>query len=153
MDKVIFRHATEADVGRIIDLGLREADLIECRRMTGRPIHEALHHSWAVSLHRYAVVLNDDPVAFAGCYPLNLFEGVGSPWLITTNEAPRHWWRFLKFSRLILEIFKQDYNKLTNVVDAENKTSIKWLKWLGFNVSEEITVVRGFPFHRFEMEV
>jgi len=154
--RLILREATEADVGHILRAGLREADKIEAFRMTGRDPYEALHASWALSSHRYIVELDGQPKAFAGCAPLGLLGSVGVPWLITTEDAPQHWRRFLRMSCVIMRRFVASYDRLQNRVDVDNTASIRWLKWLGFTVHENNPVPFGpgqFPFYPFELEV
>jgi len=46
----------------------------------------------------------------------------------------------------------EKFSLLYNYVDARNVKSIKWLRWLGFQLDEPAPYgVRGLPFHRFEL--
>lgn len=43
---------------------------------------------------------------------------------------------------------------LTNYVDARNAVSIRWLRWLGFEIEPAAPFgIHGLPFHRFSMRV
>jgi hypothetical protein len=151
--KVTMRPAIEADAHLIMERGLRPADLLECSRMSPRPVLDALHFSLVASTHSYVVERNGEIMALAGCYPTKILQGWGSPWLVTTEDAPQYWRPFLRFSRKILDQFKTSYRVLTNVVDVENTASQRWLTWLGFEVLDTPVFVRGYPFYRFGMEV
>lgn len=58
--------------------------------------------------------------------------GVGRPWMLATPEIKKVSIAFLRASRVVVDIWQEDFPILTNVVDARNDLHLRWLDWLGF---------------------
>ena len=100
----------------------------------------------------FAGLVDGEPVCLFGIVPVGLIGPVAVPWLLATDAMERHARMFLHRSRHTVAIMSQAYPLLVNYVDARNKVSIKWLKWLGFDIMEPVPHGSfGLPFHRFEM--
>lgn len=86
----------------------------------------------------------DEPAAVFGVTEQN---GVRVPWAVFTTAIDRHPLIFLRGSKRIADTWE---GPLLNYVDARNVLTIKWLKWLGFEVDEsEPLGINGELFHRF----
>ena len=93
----------------------------------------------------YAVSVGGIPCILFGC---NGSSSVGIPWLLATDDIRQIGVRFIRGSRPIVDDWLTRYEVLENFVHAGNEISIRWLKWLGFDLQETITV-NNEPFIRF----
>lgn len=77
---------------------------------------------------------------------------IGHPWLVGTpylNRVPRS---FLRETRRWVEEWKGHYRLLTNRVDADYESAIRWLAWLGFEIgAPEPFGLNGAMFRTIEM--
>jgi len=99
------------------------------------------------------IMLDGNPVGMYGVCPVSFLSFKGSPWLLGTDILRLHSREFLKGCKAIFPDLIKEYKYLENYVDCRNKTSIRWLKWLGFAIMEpEPYGPFKLPFHRFYME-
>lgn len=85
-----------------------------------------------------------------GVGDLNVLAGIGAPWLLGTDAVEKHQRQFLRRSLEWRSELLKRYLILRNFVHAENKVSIRWLKWLGFELSDPVEM-NGHTFHLFEL--
>jgi len=97
----------------------------------------------------YAVYLAGEPVAVCGCSAGP--NGVGIPWMITTDKAAQAGPAGAVLSRRVVGEMQEHFAVLSNWVHCEHRRAIRWLKWLGFNVRPEAVGPNG-AFRPFEME-
>jgi hypothetical protein len=92
-------------------------------------------------------------VAMFGVAAQSLLSDVGHPWMFGTPEMERHSRSLIREARPYIAEMKAMYPRLTNIVDARNHKSIRWLKKCGFEIQPAIRLgVNGLPFHPFVME-
>lgn len=135
---------------------LRESDHLELYTATGQDPDEIILRSWDISLFNWTLLLGKIPIAIFGVAPQALLGLTGSPWMVGTDEMKRYDAQIfiarnsIKYIKKMFDCFPY----LLNYVDVRNKLSIKWLKWCGFNISDNSTPygVFGSPFYRFDME-
>jgi hypothetical protein len=91
--------------------------------------------------HNYTVVdPNDDIVCMFGIVP----DGKrGIIWLLGSNLVDIYQREFIKNNRKMLNMMQEDFPHVGNYISLENKKSIKWLRWLGFEFSSKKTLVKG----------
>ncbi|MBS1088140.1 hypothetical protein [Gluconobacter wancherniae] len=78
---------------------------------------------------------------------------VGHPWLVGTPHLDKVSRSFLRETRRWVQEWKSRYRLLTNRVDADYGSAIRWLEWLGFDVGEpEPCGLNGAMFRTIEME-
>lgn len=132
--------------------GLREADRVEVLRSHGTNPGEVLRTALRRSRYALTALVDDAPVAMFGVAPSGLISTTGVIWLLATDEAEKHWLRFGKISRDAVGFFQTQFTTLENFVDAENTTSINWLRWLGFTLDKAPVPfgVAQTPFYHFE---
>jgi len=132
---------------------LRPADEAEVRALGERP-YEALRTSIARGLWAEAYLVDDEVAAIVGLGLSSFAGGHGVPWLLTSPLVDRHRKTFLRCSRATLARMLAETPLLVNWVHAENLQAIRWLRWLGFDVSAEPVALppHGAPFHRFQIE-
>jgi hypothetical protein len=79
-----------------------------------------------------------------------VFSDIGVPWLLGTPLLDLHSKRLLKESRVYYERMERAFPKMENWVLAENKRSVQWLSWLGFDMHEPTPIgPAGKEFIRF----
>lgn len=144
--------AEETHVGQLLRKGLRDADRLELYRASGMDDADALADSFHLSTDRYAILVDGLCIAMFGVCPDNLFTDTGVVWMLTSKEVETYWLRFARMSKRTVEILFDRWAHLYNWVDAENEVSLSWLKWLGFDVSEDTVAYGPFgcAFHYFE---
>lgn len=117
-------------------LKLRPSDKKEIMLATGKQPAGEIIKSWNDSIKKWVVLKDDTPVALFGVDAVDCLRG--SPWFVATEEIGTIKAFLLKNSFKYINEMKKGFNVLSNVVSAENKVSINWLKWCGFTVGEPI---------------
>lgn len=81
-------------------------------------------------------------------------KGVGSVWLLGSEGIRADKAIFLNISEHFIALMLNAYPILFNFVDARNKSSIKWLKWLGAEIAPDPIIygVEQLPFYFFQFK-
>lgn len=138
---------------RVIAADMRHADAVEVMASHGYTPIDALMSGWDQSHFATIVTADGIPVAMFGLTSVNRLSGIGVPWLLSSEVAMQYKREFLLQSPPVVEQMLNICPKLYNYVHAENKVSIRWLKWLGFTIDEPGPFgVDGAMFHRFHLE-
>lgn len=146
------RDATMDDINDLY-LNMRDADADELFAATGNG-RRALKLSYLSSVLCKAVVCDDGLVCVYGVAPVNVFEGIGCPWMLGTKLLDgKHKRSVLLIGRECLDGMRALFPvRLENFTDVRNHKSIRWLKWLGFRFDEPVPYgVSGMPFYPFSM--
>ena len=152
-DEVEIREVEEGDVAVLVR-NMREHDIQEVNAATHMGLRNAVQTSVIMSTYSKTGLVNDELVCMWGVCPISLLSGSGSPWMLGTDLITEKQRIFLRRSKPWLDDIRKDYRYLENFVDARNTMSIKWLKWLGFEMDEaEPYGIHGEPFHKFTMEI
>lgn len=73
---------------------------------------------------------------------------VGLVWLLSGALVAQHPIRFARASRVVLSWLLGHYSLLGNVVDARYAATLRWLRWLHFEVEAAAPLgPLGMPFH------
>lgn len=154
----IFRPATILDANALLERGVRAADQSECWKMTGATVDELLRESVDKSACVAAAEYNGNVIALFGVAPLLLFpllmgKYMGLVWLVGHDDFDRPGLAVPlgRASQLFVDCWQREYELLGNFVDPENKTSLRWLKWLGFNIDARLPLrgPQGHTLYRF----
>ncbi|OJF92062.1 hypothetical protein AX761_21725 [Rhizobium sp. 58] len=129
---------------------MRQADRDEVFAASGRSPVGALLFSFKKSSIAWTAVVDGRPEVMFGVGDLNILAGVGAPWLLGTDAVERNYVAFLRGSVEWRDQLLRRYSTLRNFVDERNRVSIRWLRWLGFVISDPI-VLQGHAFRLFEM--
>lgn len=116
---------------------LRACDTAEVMASSALNPYEALRQSLALSTRAWSALTADGPVAMWGVGAARgALSSTGSPWFLATDGiyALRRAW--LRLSRRYIAIMHEDFPVLENYVRAENRASIRWLAWCGFDLAE-----------------
>jgi len=132
---------------------LRPADRAEVRASDGLSPLAALELSLRLSDEAYVGLLGGEVAALFGVRRASLVGRQGIPWLLTGAAVERHPKAFVKSSRSVLDVWRGDYARLSNWVDARHDQALRWLARLGFTIHPARPYgVLGLPFHPVEIE-
>jgi hypothetical protein len=133
---------------------MAKADVMEVDAAVGMGPYRALEDSLNRSALAWTGMVDGRPVCMFGVSPIDILCGIGSPWLLGTEEIPRHATTFMRLNRQYIPKMLRLFPRLVNVVDARHERAIRWLKWLGFQFDPAPIAVGVFdlPFYRFWME-
>lgn len=145
----------EAFRDRVLELDIGELEANELRALGGtKTAREMLDESLKVSKHTWFGVEDDKVVAVGGLSLHPIEEGIGIPWLLSTDIFMKN--HLFTINSLTTSLIEHSFNNLslyllTNQVSLDNKPSIKWLKYLGFEFMEQPKLINGVWFDTFYM--
>ena len=116
---------------------MKQADREEVKAASGFEPLEVLLKSLELSEKAYAILAGNETIALGGLVRLN--EKVGIPWALTSDKIALYPKQFCKITKELIKGFHKNYPLLTNFCDARNITTIRWLKWCGFQFVAEIS--------------
>lgn len=96
----------------------------------------------------FAVFANGRLICIGGCAS-TLLSGAGTPWLLATEEIQLYTRRLTRDAIRGVRMMLEKWSILSNVVDARNTASIRWLKAIGFDMTETIEIKPGYSLIRF----
>lgn len=115
---------------------------------------DAVMRSIAVTALPLAGLVDGVPACVFGIARRSLLSDEGAPWLLGTDAIARHGRRFLRENRRVLPVLAAPFALLVNYVDVRNAVSIRWLRWLGFEIEPAAPFgIHGLTFHRFSMRI
>lgn len=146
----IVRQATADDAAALV-AGMRKADAEEVWAGWRQTPEEAVRVSLAGSRDPLAGLAPDGRLlCLFGVTGSTVLSDTAAPWMLGTDELPKHAMAFLRVSRSWTRLIKEEYSMLENFVDMRNRLAVRWLRWLGFTVEEARPFGPGqLPFHRF----
>ena len=124
--------------GDYIAKNMRLSDRKEMYYMAAIRPAAAVEMSVAMAREVKTVLLDGVPCLVFGIGTQTFFSEVGVPWLLGTDAADQHQYRFGRQSKKIFSEMYAPYSCMENHVLAENKKTIRWLKWLGFEMDEPL---------------
>lgn len=132
---------------------MRQADIDECWAAHHFSPYEALKHSLYHTDRPQTGLYDGRVICIWGIGKMSYLSKEGIPWMLTSNLVNKHYREFLRRGLKCLIDIKKEAVILVNMVDARNKRSIRWLKWLGFTVHDPIPFGPDkMLFHPFIME-
>ena len=134
---VTYRTSIEADIA-ILAPNIREHDRHEIYCSHGVTPLEALTISFSNSVECYTI--EDHNGSVVGMCGVTKHTGIEAiPWLLATDALPKkeNQRSFITQGKDWITDIKSRYEKLSNRVHADNRTSIRWLKSLGFSFDQE----------------
>lgn len=149
-----FRYPTESDIVYLAE-HLRRSDINDLRVVGWDNIEAAVRYSIKSSDPGYCfVVLIDDlPLCVFGCCSDSLLSNSGIPWLLGTDEMMKYRKSVTAKTRLVLKHFLERWDYLSNCADARNRSTLRWLKTVGFKIGKPFILKHtGYKVTPFEME-
>jgi len=117
---------------------MRLVDVEEVKASSGVTPLEALVMSKRFTKNTQTISVDNEVVGMCGIASLG---PVGSPWLLGSDGLRANAKHLLPLSKEWLNTHGSNYQLMYNYVSAENRSSIRWLKYLGFNL------IRFIPKH------
>lgn len=130
-----------------IALRMRLIDQLECR-IFGHSPKDALRTGLMAATVAWTALIDGRPEAMFGATTLSLFDAVGRPWLLMTDEAEKQHRALVRLGRIYTEAIHRHYVQLENWVHVDNAVAIRWLSRLGFAVGG-VEIIRGHPMRPF----
>ena len=147
-----FVPTTDEHVDEMIEVA-RDEDVFELKNYGGTDMPRALELLQARSRDTTSILADGELVCIYGCVRKDELSGVGYPWLLATPELKKHGRIFARYVKRFLQEMLEDYDVFLNYGDAENKTSVRWMTWLGFwAYPPEPKGKDGHLYHRYEMK-
>jgi len=129
---------------------MRQADRIEIAASHGYTPIEALVKGVDRSKLCAVALINDEPCAVFGLVVENIVTGFGVPWLLGTDLIFKHKREFIEQTKTGVAEMLEVCPRLENWVHCKNVKSIRWLKSMGFTMSDPKPIgVNGELFMRF----
>lgn len=150
MANITIRPATDADC---IALGatMRKEDRAEVASSSGMPPVAALRDCLAKSSHANTALVDGRVICMFGVAPHPEEWGSGFVWVLGSDLVVEHRRIFARLSRKYLASMLAIYPRLMNAVDARYTASVRWIEWLGFDLSEPVPIGKdGALFRVFE---
>ncbi len=139
------RDAVELDA-LLLAPKLREADIEELDAATHLSPWEVLHTGWYLGAPcRTFLSEEGEVVGMFGVTPLMGTRRTGVIWCLSSPELFKMRKYFMRNCREQIEDICSGYDKVFNYVYEKNKTHIRWIKAMGFEMSPTTT-----PFGRLE---
>ena len=114
---------------------------------------EALRSSVKYTKQSWTGLANGRVVCMFGIAQPSILSYAGTPWLLGSEELPKHFRTFLRGNKIYIKAIKKEFEFLENYVDTRNVIAIRWLKWLGFKLNPaEPYGVEQRAFHKFTMK-
>ncbi len=120
-----------------IAANMRAVDAEEIRLAGNHDPLECLTKGASHSVYCRVIEINGRPAAILGLVPLDNVNGRGICWLLGTDDIERHAKAFCELCRQELAAMMKRAERVENFVWAENRVSIRWLKWLGFEFEHQ----------------
>jgi hypothetical protein len=120
----------------VTDIGycLRQADIDEVWAMSHLKPMQATQMSYEASAKCWVALWDGIPTVIFGVARTSYLPSIGSPWMLATDRISEMGTTFVRGSIKYVNFMQEGHELLRNYVDVRNKVSIKWLKWLGFNL-------------------
>jgi hypothetical protein len=67
----------------------------------------------------------------------------GVIWMLTSDLAKQHKKDILRLSKPTIDKLSEGFDTVYNLIHKDNKSSIRWLKWCGFDVLNNKTYKQG----------
>jgi hypothetical protein len=150
---VLIRPSAEEDAAKLI-AGLRASDAAELRAygLTEDTWLDAMRANIRGSVLCWTAEVDGELACVLGVAPISLLGGVGSPWMMGTAVLDANSRNLVRRTPEYISRMLRSFPHLVNFVHAENHTSVRWLRRLGFHLHPaEPFGALGEPFHKFEM--
>lgn len=129
---------------------LREIDRRELYMLSRLEPMAALSLTLALSVASWTGFMDGKIVCVFGISRKAPLSEIGVPWLVGTDLIAENYRPFARISREYYARFAKAFPQMENFVLADNAVTVRWLKWLGFDMGEPAPL--GFsraPFIRF----
>jgi hypothetical protein len=135
--KINIKRADQADLLHVSS-NLREEEADFARRFTSRTADRALINSYNQSIDKWCLTLDGEPVVIFGILNPEEGESVYS-WMGATEKIKDAPFQIARKSKHVINELKYFYKTIVGFVDKKHEVSVKWHKFLGYNLEEKVT--------------
>lgn len=141
------------DMAPFVAAALRPSDRRECEAIVGGPdIEPSIRESIERSSWAFAAVEARGILALWGVAPVTVIGRSSAPWALFTVLAADHRVAIARESRRWVNIMRDEFPEMVNAVDARNRSALRWIQWLGFDIEDAVPIgAARVPFHPFRM--
>ncbi len=145
MVKITKRLPTDEDIQQLGNT-MRPCDVAELSAVTHLSPLQAAQTSVNNSHPDFlwAYYADDTLLCIAGC------TVSGNPWLLATPALDNHLQHVTLEAKRQVRMMLRHWDKLSNIIDVRNRKTLRWLKALGFTLTETLEIKPGFPVIQFE---
>lgn len=136
-ERMSIRRSVEDDIIEIAPR-MRQQDVDELWAGGRTTPVEALVMSFSCSDLTFTGMIDNRPEFMFGLSFISHATGLGSPWFLGTDEIKKHRRDFLRASVEWRDMFLARMPDLRNCVDDRNELSKRWLRWLGFELTDPV---------------
>lgn len=152
MAEILIRPTQPGDAAELFK-NLRPSDLAECEAYGRGDILAGIEASVARSVLCWSAFADGELACIIGVGLVNVMAGIGSPWMLGTPVLDQHSRVLVRMTPEYIAKMLNAFPHLVNFVHAKNRTSVRWLRRLGFTLHEAVPYgARGELFHPFEMK-
>lgn len=136
--------------GDYIASHIRASDRKEIYYLAALTPLQAIKTTAAVSEIAWTAKLDGRPILAFGVCRKTALSDIGMPWALGTDEADRQVSAYARHSRTFFDGVSRAFPVMENYALAENKRTLRWLKWMGFDMEDPAPYgCFGVPFVRF----
>jgi hypothetical protein len=132
---------------------MRKEDADEYMAVSGHKAYPMMIEAIKSSDVSYTGLFEGQPICMFGVVNESLIFKRGLVWFVGSSKLDDHPIGFLRRAKKGLMKMLSEYDILENYVDARYTKCIKWLKWMGFSVSDfpEKGGIFDLPFYKIEL--
>ncbi len=123
----------------------REHDAIATPEAVGY-LKQALSHC----VEAWTGYIDDKIVCMWGIDRGSMLTNSAFIWLVTCQGVDEHAFIFVRHSQRRLDDLRKRYSYIHGVVQADNEQSVRWLRWLGFQLGDA-EFVNGYALRKFSL--
>lgn len=124
--------------------------MVDCHEIREQDPLATIRGSLVKSAHAWCWLIDGEPACMFGAAPRSIIGGEALVWFLATDAINLDRRTFWVGSQAAVDALLDIYPKLEGYVDARFVASVRWIRRLGFRV-DPMRVVRGVPFHHFEV--
>lgn len=143
-----FRPPQPADLDALAET-MRAVDRIECSVIARATPRDALRQCVDGAEWTLAAFDADGVIVTAFGVTANFMGDEGFPWMLSANGIERYAKAVLTFAPRYVADMRERFQRLSNVVHADNRSAIRFLRWLGFEIGKPMQL-GGHKFYAFE---
>ncbi len=155
MGKVeIFVRETRPGDADLLAADMRDDDRRECLATILADPTESIERSISTSEYAWTGFAGGRIAFIGGVTARQFYSEKRIPWLLGTPAIDDNPASFLRFCRRSWPGIRERFPVLENHVDARNAKTVRWLRWLGFDIHEpQPWGILRRPFHRFTLGI
>jgi len=146
--RFVRKKTTKEDMAKIL-ANLRDYSRDELLVVAGTE-EQALEQAIDGSRDVWSGYINDELGIVYGVKIVNILSNHAYIWMLTTEQAEKHWVTFVRVSTMCTWELLNQYEKITAISPLRSKVSHKWLEYIGFKQTG-VARIYGIKFKTYEI--